>query len=63
MKTNLIENLGIIVILIGVLMLALPGFGLAGSVNDNTLMGSGLVVLFIGLIVHIIVTKKAKGKE
>ncbi|HEY5570393.1 MAG TPA: hypothetical protein VIK42_02855 [Bacteroidales bacterium] len=63
MKTNLIENLGIIVILIGVLMLALPGFGLAGSVNDNTLMGSGLVVLFVGLIVHIIVTKKAKGEE
>jgi vacuolar-type H+-ATPase subunit I/STV1 len=62
MKKNLIESLGIIVILIGVLMLALPGFGLAGSVNNNMLMGGGLFVLFVGLIVHIIVTKKASDK-
>ncbi len=63
MKQNLIGNLGIIVVLIGVLMLAVPGFGLAGSVNNNFLMGSGLAVLCIGLIIHIIVNKKVKDEE
>jgi len=63
MKKNLIESLGIIIILIAVLMLALPGIGLVGCVNNNMLMGGGLAVLCIGLIVHIVVTKKAKGEE
>lgn len=61
MKTDLIQSIGIIIVLIGVVILALPGFGIAGSLNDNVWTGGGLLTIVIGIIVHIAVNKKIQN--
>lgn len=58
MKEDLIQSIGIIIVLIGVILLALPGFGVAGSLNNNMWMGGGLLLIIVGILVHIIANKK-----
>lgn len=58
MKEDLIQSIGIIIVLIGVVLLALPGFGVAGSLNNNLWMGGGLLTIIIGILAHIIINKK-----
>lgn len=52
--SELIKNLGVIILLIGVAILAVPAF--SGSTTNTTLM-SGLLVIIIGYISHIVINK------
>ncbi|MBP6230980.1 MAG: hypothetical protein KA397_04925 [Paludibacteraceae bacterium] len=52
----LIKNLGVIVIILGALALILPSF--LGFISNTTLAIGG-VLLFTGLILHVILTRKA----
>lgn len=52
---ELIKNLGIIVLLIGVIILAIPT--MAGGMN-NTILITGLVIIIVGYISHIVINKK-----
>lgn len=51
----LIKNLGVIILLIGVAILAIPA--LTNSMS-NTLLVAGLAVIIIGYFSHIIINKK-----
>lgn len=51
---QLVKYLGIIIILIGVAILAIPQFM---GVTTNTTLGIGLVVMIIGLIAHIVINR------
>lgn len=55
--SELVKNLGVIVLLIGVIILAVPA--ITGSVT-NTILITGLAVIILGYISHIVINKKAE---
>lgn len=56
---TLIKNLGVIVIILGALALIIPSFL---EFNSNTTLSIGGILLFAGLVLHIIMTKKNTEK-
>lgn len=52
---ELIKNLGVIVLLIGVAILAVPAFT---GVQSNAILLAGLGVIILGYIGHIVINKK-----
>lgn len=52
---ELIKNLGVIVLIIGVLILAVPT--MTGGINNSILL-AGLGVILLGYIGHIVINKK-----
>ena len=52
-----IKNLGVIVLLIGVIILAVPA--LTGGMNNGILL-AGLGVILLGYIGHIVISKKVE---
>ena len=55
--SELIKNLGVIILLIGLAILAVPAF--TGSTSNTTLM-AGLIVIIIGYIGHIVINKRVE---
>ena len=53
---GLLKNLGLILILAGVIILIACSF--TGNVNNNTLLGTSAVLMVLGLISYIIINKK-----
>ena len=53
--STLMKSLGAIVLLIGVGILAVPGFT---GLRSNTMLGAGLLVIILGVCVHILLNKK-----
>ncbi len=54
---ELIKNLGVIVLLVGVVILAVPA--LTGGMT-NAILLTGLVVIVIGYLSHIIINKRVE---
>ncbi|WFE85252.1 MULTISPECIES: hypothetical protein [Parabacteroides] len=54
---ELVKNLGVIVLLIGVIILAVPA--ITGGVT-NTILIAGLAIIIIGYIGHIVINKKVQ---
>ena len=52
---ELLKNLGVIVLLIGVIILAVPAIN--GGLS-NTFLLTGLGVIFLGFIGHIVINKR-----
>jgi uncharacterized membrane protein HdeD (DUF308 family) len=50
-----LKYLGVIILLIGVVILAIPT--IQGTVS-NALLGTGLVVMLVGYIAHIVINKR-----
>ena len=53
---GLLKNLGLILILIGVVILLACSF--AGNVNNNAVLGSSVFLVVLGLISYIVINKK-----
>jgi len=53
----IIKNLGVLILLIGVLILAVPA--LTGG-SSNAILASGLVVIIVGYLAHIFLNKKVE---
>ena len=53
--SELVKNLGVIVLLIGVIILAVPA--ITGGVT-NTILLTGLGVIILGYIGHIVINKR-----
>ena len=53
---GLLKNLGLILILIGVLILLVCAF--TGNVNNNTLLGTSVFIIVAGLISYIVINKR-----
>ena len=53
--SELVKNLGVIVLLIGVIILAVPA--ITGGVT-NTILIAGLAVIILGYVDHIVINKK-----
>ena len=53
--SELVKNLGVIVLLIGVIILAVPA--ITGGVT-NTILIAGLAVIIFGYVGHIVINKK-----
>ena len=53
---GLLKNLGLILILIGVVILLACSF--TGNVNNNAVLGSSVFLVILGLISYIIINKK-----
>ena len=53
---GLLKNLGLILILIGVIILLACSF--TGNVNNNAVLGSSVFLVVLGLISYIIINKK-----
>ena len=53
---SLLQNLGVILVIIGALIL-IAGYAV-GNVNNNAVLGGSLVLVVIGLIAYIILNKK-----
>ena len=53
--SELVKNLGVIVLLIGVIILAVPA--ITGGVT-NTILIAGLAVIILGYVCHIVINKK-----
>lgn len=56
--SELMKNLGVIVLLIGVVILAVPA--MTGGLTNTVLM-TGLVVIVVGYLGHIFLNKKAES--
>ncbi len=54
---ELVNNLGVILLLIGVIILAVPA--ITGGVT-NTILIAGLAIIIIGYIGHIVINKKVQ---
>ena len=54
---ELVNNLGVIVLLIGVIILAVPA--ITGGVT-NTILIAGLDIIILGYISHIVINKKVQ---
>ena len=52
----LLKNLGLILILVGVIILI--AFSLTGNVNNNTILGTSILLVVLGLVSYIIINKK-----
>ena len=55
MKT-LLKNLGVILVIVGAIILILCFVN--GNVNDNTTLGTWLLLVVVGLLAHIIINKR-----
>ena len=53
---GLLKNLGLILILIGVVILLACSF--TGNVNNNAVLGSSVFLVALGLISYIVINKK-----
>ena len=53
---GLLKNLGLILILAGVLILL--GWSFTGNVNNNAILGTSVVLVVLGLISYIVINKK-----
>ena len=53
---GVLKNLGLILILIGVVILLACSF--TGNVNNNAVLGSSVFLVVLGLISYIIINKK-----
>ena len=53
---GLLKNLGLILILIGVVILLAYSF--TGNVNNNAILGTSVVLVVLGLISYIVINKK-----
>ena len=53
---GLLKNLGLILILVGVVILLACSF--TGNVNNNAILGSSVVLVVLGLISYIVINKK-----
>ena len=53
---GLLKNLGLILILIGVVILVACSF--TGNVNNNAVLGSSVFLVVLGLITYIVINKK-----
>ena len=53
---GLLKNLGLILILIGVVILL--AFLFSGNVNNNAILGTSVVLVVLGLISYIVINKK-----
>lgn len=56
--SELMKNLGVIVLLIGVVILAVPA--MTGGLTNAVLM-TGLIVIVVGYLSHIFLNKKAES--
>ncbi len=52
----LLKNLGLLLILAGVVILVVCSF--TGNVNDNTLLGTSAILVVLGLISYIVINKR-----
>ncbi len=55
---GLLKNLGLILILAGVIILIACSF--TGNVNNNAILGTSAVLIVIGLISYILINKKLR---
>ena len=53
---GLLKNLGLILILVGVVILLACSF--TGNVNNNAILGTSVVLVVLGLISYIVINKK-----
>ena len=53
---GLLKNLGLILILVGVVILLACSF--IGNVNNNAILGTSVVLVVLGLISYIVINKK-----
>jgi len=53
---GLLKNLGLILILVGVVILL--ACSLTGNVNNNAILGTSVVLVVLGLISYIVINKK-----
>ena len=53
---DLLKNLGLILILVGVVILLACSF--AGNVHNNAILGTSVVLVVLGLISYIVINKK-----
>ena len=53
---GLLKNLGLILILAGVVILL--GCSCTGNVNNNAILGTSVVLVVLGLISYIVINKK-----
>ena len=53
---GLLKNLGLILILAGVVILS--GCSFTGNVNNNAILGTSVVLVVLGLISYIVINKK-----
>ncbi len=53
---GLLKNLGLILILIGVIILIVCS--LTGNVNNNAILGTSAVLVVLGLISYIVINKR-----
>lgn len=53
---GLLKNLGLILILIGVLILLVCAF--TENVNNNTLLGTSVIIIIVGLLSYIVINKR-----
>ena len=53
---SLLKNLGVLLVIIGAVILI--ACFTTGNVNNNTVLGSSLALVIIGLIAHIILNKR-----
>lgn len=56
-----LKYLGVLVLLIGVIVLAVPA--ISGSAGNNVMLVLGLVLVLLGYIGHIILNKNSKRIE
>lgn len=56
-----LKYLGVLVLLIGVIVLAIPA--ISGSAGNNVMLVLGLVLVLLGYIGHIILNKNSKRIE
>lgn len=54
------KNLGIIVVLLGVLALVIPALA---NFESNTTLAIGAIILLVGAFLHVFVTKRAIDKK
>ena len=53
---SLLKNLGVLLVIIGAVIL-ITCFT-SGNVNNNTVLGSSMTLIIIGLIAHIVLNKR-----
>ena len=53
---SLLKNLGLLLVIIGAVILIIGYYG--GTVNDNAILATSLVLIIVGLISHIVLNKR-----
>ncbi len=53
---SLLKNLGLILIVIGAIILIACFF--TGNVNNNTILGTSMLLIVIGLLAYIVINKR-----